>query len=175
MSKKSRVKQASPQLTVPQSQDEAEEYIAEIGRLQRQRQRLQADMNDQIAEIKQQFEEEGQPLGKDISQLSQGLQVWADANRQRLTNSGKVKFANLASGKINWRMRPPKVSLRGKDAIIEACKKLKLTGFLRVAEDINKEAMLADPDVAATIQGVTITQGEDFVVTPFETELEEVA
>lgn len=172
---KTRIKQASPNHSVPQSQAEAEEYIAEIGRLQRNRQRLQADMNDQISTIKQQFEEQAQPLGQDIAQLSQGLQVWADANRHKLTGGGKVKFAQLASGKVNWRMRPPKVSLRGKEAILEACKQLGLKRFIRVAEDVNKEAMLAEPDLAATIQGVNISQGEDFVITPFETELEEIA
>jgi len=172
---KARLKTESPDLRIPQTRLDAEEFIAEIGRKQRTRQRLQADMNDQIAAIKQQFEEQAQPLGAEIAQLNKGLHVWCEANRSALTQNGKVKFALLASGKINWRMRPPKVGLRGKEAIIEACKKLGLQRFLRVAEDINKEAMLAEPEIAATISGVSITQGEDFVVTPFETELEVVA
>lgn len=172
---KTRIKQNATNHTVPQSRAEAEEYIAEIGRLQRQRTRLEADMNDQIAVIKQQFEQQAQPLGKDIKQLSAGLQVWAEANRQQLTNAGKVKFAMLASGKINWRKRPPKVSLRGKEAIIQSCKRLKLSRFIRTIEEVNKEAMLAEPEIAGSLDGVTISQGEDFVITPFETELEEVA
>ena len=172
---KARIKSESPDLKVPQSRAEAEEFIAEIGRLQRQRTRIEADMNDKIAATKQAFEAQAQPLGMDIKQLSAGLQIWAEANRVALTNNGKVKFAMLASGKINWRMRPPKVSLRGKDKIIEACKRLKLTRFIRTVEEINKEAMLAEQDTAKAIDGVTITQGEDFVITPFETELEEVA
>lgn len=172
---KARIKNESPDLKVPQNRAEAEEFIAEIGRLQRERTRIEANMNDRIAAIKQEFESLAQPLGLDIRQLSTGLQIWSEANRDALTNHGKVKFAMLASGKINWRMRPPKVSLRGKDRIIEICKRLNLTRFIRTIEEVNKEAMLAEPDVARAIEGVTISQGEDFVITPFETELEEVA
>lgn len=173
--KPARIKNESPDLKVPQSRAEAEEFIAEIGRLQRERTRIAADMNDRIAAIKQEFEAQAQPLGQDIRKLSSGLQIWSEANRAALTNHGKVKFALLASGKINWRTRPPKVCLRGKAKIIEACKRLGLDRFIRRAEDVNKEAMLAEKDVAKNIDGVTISQGEDFVITPFETELEEVA
>jgi phage host-nuclease inhibitor protein Gam len=35
--------------------------------------------------------------------------------------------------------------------------------------------MLAEPEVAQSLTGVSISQGEDFVIVPFETELEEVA
>lgn len=174
MANPSRVKQESPKLWVPQSLAQAEDCIASIGTMQRQRQRLEADMNDQLAAIKRQFEAQAQPLGLEIKKLSQGLQIWADANRERLTG-GKVKFAMLSSGKINWRTRPPKVNLRGKEKILEACKRLGLKRFIRTIEEIDKEAMLREQDVAGSIDGVTITQGEDFVVTPFETELEEVA
>jgi len=175
MKKNTKIKATSRAIAVPQSHDATVEQIAEIGRLQRERIRISTAMNDEIAVIKQRYEDQAQPLGQQIKELSEGVQIWCEANRNQLTQGGKVKFALLASGKINWRMRPPKVGLRGKDTIIDACKKLGLQRFLRVAEDINKEAMLAEPEIAATIQGVSITQGEDFVVTPFETELEEVA
>lgn len=173
--KGNRVKAEAVKYLVPQSRDEAVEYIAEIGRIQRQRQRIEADMNDRIAAIKQEFELRAKPLGDDIRQLTNGVQTWCEANRDSLTQGGKVKFANLASGEVKWRMRPPKVGLRGIETIIEACKKLGLARFVRTKEEINKEAMLAEPELAQTIAGVSITQGEDFVIVPFETELEEVA
>lgn len=174
MAKANRIKQESPALKIPRSSADAEEYISEIGRLQRRRRRLEADMNDQLAAIKQQYETMAQPLGQDIKQLSQGLQIWAEANRHQLTGE-KAKFAMLASGKVNWRTRPPRVNLRGKEHILESCKRLGLTRFIRTTEEINREAMLAEQEIASSIEGVTITRGEDFVITPFETELEEVA
>jgi len=132
-------------------------------------------MNDEIATIKQRYEEQAKPLGDDIRQLSQGVQVWCEANREAITQGGKVKFATLTTGKVNWRTRPPKVTLRGKESILENLKRLGLARFVRTSEEINKEAMLNEPALAKTVPGVNITQGEDFVITPFETELEEVA
>ncbi|PLX97297.1 MAG: host-nuclease inhibitor protein Gam, partial [Desulfuromonas sp.] len=137
--------------------------------------RIEAAMNDEIATIKQRYEEQAKPLGDDIRQLSQGVQVWCEANREAITQGGKVKFATLTTGKVNWRTRPPKVTLRGKESILENLKRLGLARFVRTSEEINKEAMLNEPALAKTVPGVNITQGEDFVITPFETELEEVA
>jgi phage host-nuclease inhibitor protein Gam len=160
---------------VPQSHDETVDFIAEIGRLQRDRERIQADMNDEIAKIKERYEAQALPLAEKIKALSSGVQTWCEGNRDTLTQSNKTKTVVLASGKINWRMRPPKISLRGKEKILEELKKMGLKRFIRLIEEINKEAMLAEPNVASTVPGVSIEQSEDFVITPYETELEEVA
>lgn len=170
-----KIKNTAVNLTVPQDRDQADISIAEIGRLQRERQRIEADMNDEIAAIKKKYEEQAQPINEKIKQLSEGVQIWCEANRITLTNNNKVKFAQMPSGKVNWRTRPPKVNLRKKDQIIDDCKRMGLTQFVRTSEDVNKEAMLAEQDLARTLNGVSITQGEDFVITPFETELDEVA
>lgn len=175
MAKIRKIKTDAATVKVPQNRDQVNEYIADIGRLQRERERLRADMNDEIAVIKQRYEEAALPLAEWIRERSYGVQIWCEANRAELTGHGKVKYAMLAAGKVNWRTRPPKVMLRGKERIIEAIKALSLGRFLRVAEDVNKEAMLAEPDLAASIDGVSIVQSEDFVITPFETDLEEVA
>lgn len=172
--KNTRIKTEAARVAIPQSRDETVECIAAIGRLQRERSRIEAAMNDELAAIRQQFEERAKPLADDIRALSEGVHTWCEANRADLTGGGKVKFARLASGEVKWRMRPPKVSLRGIDNIIEACKRLGLSRFVRVKEEINKDAMLAEPEVAQSLTGVSISQGEDFVVIPFETELEEV-
>lgn len=173
--KKARIKTEAVPVPVPQSREEAVEAIAEIGRRQRERQRIEAAMNDELAAIRQRYEEEAKPHSEKIRALSDGVHVWCEANRAELTNGGRVKFANLASGEVKWRMSPPKVNLRGIDNIIEFCRKAGLLKFLRSKEEINKDAMLAEPDLAKSITGVTITQAEDFVIIPFETDLEEVA
>jgi len=176
MAKKvTKLKNDAIQYPVPQSRESCTEYIAKIGMLQRERKRIETAMNDAIAALKQQYEEQARPKADEIRALSAGVQVWCEANRMAITSNGKVKFANLAAGEIKWRMRPPRVTLRGKENIIETMKRLGLDRFLRVSVDVNKDALLAEPDVAATIPGVTIKQAEDFVIIPFETELEEVA
>lgn len=174
MSSNTRIKQQAAAF-VPQTRDQVVEAVAEIGRCQRERARIQAAMNDEIATIKQRFEEEARPHAEKITELSSGVHTWCEAHRDDLTRNGKTKTATLPSGEVRWRMRPPSVSVRGLDKVLQALKDLKLTRFIRTKEELDKEAVLAEPEAVQHIKGLTITQGEDFVIVPFETSLEEVA
>lgn len=67
------------------------------------------------------------------------------------------------------------MTIRGADAVIAAIRAMGLgQRFLREKVEINKEAMLEDRVAASAIRGVAIgSDGEDFTVEPFETELRE--
>jgi phage host-nuclease inhibitor protein Gam len=172
--KTGKAKAPAVEVKVPQSRDETADAIREIGEHQRERTRIEAAMNDEIAGIKQKYEEQARPHGEAIAARSQGVQIWCEANRALLTQDGKVKTANLASGEVKWRLRPPSVKITGVDAVISLLKQLKLKHFVRVKEEVDKEAILADPDAVAAVQGIKIEQKEDFAIEPFETKLEEV-
>lgn len=160
-------------IVVPQSKDEAEAWIRQIGDHRREVVRIETAMNDRIAEIKAEHEEAARPYREDIEALLTGLQAWAVAHRDDLTGGGKRQSAELATGVISWRALPPRVTIRKAEAVIEALKKLGLTRFIRTREEINKEAMLDDPDAARLVPGVTIgSAGENFNVEPYATELE---
>lgn len=176
MTKRTRLKSPAAALAAPQSAAEADGFIRRIGAAQRDRDRLRAEMNGRLAEIKAEYETRAAPFKAEIEDRAKGVQTFCEANRDELTQSGKVKSHTFAAGAVNWRRRPPRVGVRGTAAVIERLKALKLARFLRVKEEINKEAMLAEPDVAGAIDGVSIgSGGEDFVITPFETDLEEIA
>ncbi|MBF0247007.1 MAG: host-nuclease inhibitor Gam family protein [Alphaproteobacteria bacterium] len=176
MAKRTRLKSQAAPHPVPQTMTEANDFIHRIGAAQRERDRIQAEMNDRLAEIKAEFEEQAQPFKTEIEERTIGVLTFCEANRDELTRNGKVKFHKFPAGEVNWRRRPPKVTVRGMALVIERLKALKLTRFLRVKEEVNKEAMLAEPDIANSVDGVNIgSEGEDFVITPFETDLEEVA
>lgn len=160
---------------VPQSLDEVNHAIAQIGIAQRERDRIQADMNDALATRRQAFEAQAQPFADQIKQLTAGVQLWCESHRAELTQNGKTKTAKLASGEISWRTRPPSVSVRGVELVLEALKALGLGRFVRVKEEVNKEAILLEPEVAMQVRGISISQGEDFVVKPWDTDLGEVA
>lgn len=156
-----------------QNADDAAYLIRCLGERRREILRVEHEMNDQIAEIKQAYETTAQPMKEEVSGLIAAIQSWAEANRTELTNGGKIKTVRLASGEFNWRARPPKVSLRGKPKIIEALKGLGLNRFIRVSEDIDKEALLKDRQAAEGIQGISISSaGEDFAISPYELEIE---
>lgn len=170
MTRKSKTRGAN--LTVPQSREDAAEAVAMIGVANRDVARIEADMNDEIASAKTRAEELATPLRDRVKALTEGLKVWAEANRDALTHAGKVKFADLGTGKVSWRLRPPSVRITGVERVIEAIKALGLPAFLRTKEEVNKEALLADPDKARLIAGVSIgSVGEDFIVEPFEAEI----
>jgi phage host-nuclease inhibitor protein Gam len=172
-----RQKVAAIEHYVPQSRDEVNEAIAELGRGQRERLRIETAMNDEIAAIKAKHEAAAKPIGDRISELTKGIALWCEANRSSLTRDGKVKFHEFATGVVNWRKRPHSIVARGVDAVLAILKQRGLKQFIRTTETIDKDAMLKTDEtraLAATIPGVKVDQKEDFVVKPLETNLEEV-
>ncbi len=160
-------------LVVPQSREEAEAWIRQIGDHRREVVRIETAMNDEIAVVKDKYEQQAKPYRDDVEALIEGLQAWAIANREQLTGGGKRQSVELATGMISWRVLPPRVTIRKAENVIDALKKLGLQRFIRTREEINKEAMLDDQEAARLVPGVTIgSAGETFNVDPFETELE---
>lgn len=159
-------------LPVPQNRDDAAEAVRIIGELNRDLARLEANMNDQLATIKEAFEQQAAPIREAVTAKTEGLKAWAEANRSVLTEGGKTKTADLGTGKVSWRLRPPSVRITKVDAVIEAIQRLGFGQFLRTKTEVNKEAILADRDSAKLIAGISIgSEGEDFLVEPFEVEL----
>lgn len=154
---------------IPQSQDEVAAAIRQVGDTSRELVRETADMNDKIADITQSHQPKIDALKERLQSLQDGIQVWCEANRDRLTGGGKVKTANLVTGNVMWRQRPPSVRIRGEETVLETLRKLQLGRFIREKEEVNKEAILAEPKAVSGIAGITVVTGiEDFVIEPFE-------
>lgn len=167
-----RTKTLGINLPVPQTRDEAAATVTTIGELGRQVDRFEADMNDELAAIKEAYEAKAGPLKAARQEKIEGLKVWAEANRSSLTGGDKTKTVDLGTGVLKWRLRPPAVRITGMDAVIERLRSLGLQRFLRTKEEVDKEAMQREPDVARNVAGVAIgSAGEDFIVEPFEAEL----
>lgn len=169
-----RLKQDAAAFPVPQHRDQVIEAIAKIGCHQRERIRIETLMNDELAKVRQSWETQAAPHQDAIRELQKGVQIWCEANRELLTQGGKVKYAHLASGEVKWRLTPPKVVIRAVENVISYLRQAGLDRFVRIKEEPNKEAILAEPDAIAHIKGISISQREEFVIRPFETELEEI-
>ena len=159
---------------VPQNREQAADAIAQIGTLQRERTRIEAAMNDEMAAIKARFESQAEPYNLQIKALSEGVSIWCAANRLQLTDQGKIKTHAFSTGEVRWRVTPPKVLVKGVEAALDALRRAGLTRFIRTKDEISKEAILAEPKAIAAIRGISIEQKEEFVIVPFETQLEEV-
>jgi phage host-nuclease inhibitor protein Gam len=157
-----RVKKPAEAVPVPQSAEEASAMLAAIGASQRDLAVIQAALDETIAAAKAHAEAEAATHKAAIEARTRGLQVWAEANRP---NTGKT--ITLASGTLAWRVRPPSVRVGNMAAAIEFALTMGLDRFLRVKRELNKEAMLAEPQAATRVPGISIgSAGEEFVVEP---------
>lgn len=162
-------------VAVPQSKNEASDMIRALGDTQRDLDRTVGAMNDAIAAITNDATPQINELKGKISALTQGIQIYAEANRSALTDSYKVKTANLVTGEVAWRFRPPSVAVRGADAVVAELLRRNLARFVREKREVNKEAILNEPAAVIGVPGLTVESGvEDFVVTPFAQEVEGV-
>lgn len=174
---KSKTKTWGANLPVPQSREEAAEAVARIGALSREIARAETAMNDQIAAIKAAAEAKCAPIKTAVDEATEGLKIFAEANRASLTNQHKTKTVDLGTGTVSWRSLPAKVKgvPTKKEALEELIKKIKSLGlkqFIRISEEVNKDAMLADRAKAGTVPGIKIgSDGEEFEVVPFEVEI----
>lgn len=156
---------------VPQSKDEVAADIKSIGDLQREQQALIAVMNEAIADITAEAQPRIEALAQQIDALQGGVQAWCEANRDALTHGGKTKTADFITGTVNWRQRPPSVAVRGMEAVLDTLRRMNLTRFIRTKEEVNKEAILNEPDAVRGVAGITVRTGiEDFIISPFELE-----
>lgn len=162
---------AKAQAYVPQTQDDTAADIRRIGDLERQKLRATTEMNDAIAQITQNYQPRLDAITEQIKTLQDGVQSYCEAHRDELTNGGKVKTASLITGEVSWRQRPPSVRVRGNDAVVELLERLGYEEFIRKNKEVNKDAILNDPDKARGVAGITIVTGvEDFLIKPFEQE-----
>lgn len=158
-----------------QSRDEAVESIKRIGDLMREKERIQAQMNDAIARLQQEAAEACAPLAAEIEALEGSVKVWATANREALTEGGKVKFADLTTGIIRWRNHPPKCSVTGLDAVLALLEANPIfERFIRIKKEVNKDAVLNEPDFFThnPVPGLKIVHGKEyFAIEPYNQEL----
>ena len=166
-----RVKSEVLEITL-QTQDEVALASKQIGDLEREQVRLSTLQADEKAAIDEKYTTELTALKEQVKPLQKAVQAFCESCRLELTNGGKQKTAYFTTGEVQWRVKPPAVVAKGIDGILESLRNLGLFRFIRTKEELNKEAMLAEPEVARSISGVTIREGvEEFVIKPNDEEV----
>ncbi|RAS18905.1 phage host-nuclease inhibitor protein Gam [Microvirgula sp. AG722] len=156
---------------VCQSKEQAMDSIRALGDAQRELTRIETEINDLIAEATASRKEQINALKVQVETLTAGIHTWCEAHRAELCADGR-KTANLITGEVSWRQRPPSVSIRAVDKVMDTLRALGLDRFIRSKDEPNKEAMLSDPTAVSGIAGISIVTGvEDFIVQPFEVEV----
>lgn len=172
MAKKKSVKRTT--IPIPKSTEEISEFIRKIGEHQREIDKIQTKLNNQVERIKAQAITDSSSHQETIDQLFEGIYIFAQTHRDELTEKGKKKTIQFPTGEAQWRLNPPAVTIAPQNVkkVIALCKSMELERFIRVKEEVNREEMLKEPEVAGKIKGVTIGQKEEFVVKPSEIEIE---
>ncbi len=161
---------------IPTSRQDLVDKIAELGRQERTRAKIEVEMNNSITRIKQRYEEEVEPVNKAIKTLTSGINAYCEVHRDELTDNGKVKTVNLPSGTIAWRKCPPSVRLTKPDIVIELLKKKGLSRFVRIKEEVNKDMILSEQAAVTGIKGIAIVkEKEELSIEPFEVKLEAIS
>lgn len=153
------------QAIVPKTVEEAEKLFRELGEAQRRIQEAKIEADREIEAIRKAVQTKIAHQEGRIAERFAGLAEYAENRREELTDEGS-KSITLAAGTLAWRNNPPSIKLKGVEDVLEYLKKQKLTAFIRVKEEVNKEAMLQDLTRASKIPGVTVEQDEVFVAKP---------
>lgn len=186
---------------IPQSPAAAEAELRQLGELRIRVAEIDNELKEESQKLVQAAKDKADPLEAKIKALEAGLTLYADAHRERLTDGNKTKRGKMLSGYFEWRKLPDSVTLKGVPAVMvriraaidkavnaaEAAKEVgegdgqdhldraqKLRGFIRVTAGVNKDAMLADPALAKSINGVTIkSPGERLAIEVFQNSLKD--
>ena len=155
------------------SREEADTIVREIGTLLRAKNQFEATLEEQVADLKAKTSAEVRPIADTLRAKLDSLHAWAEANKAALLIDG-ARSASLPQGKLGWRWNPASVKLDGEEAdIVAALERLGLGDLVRVAKEVNKEAILEDPKRVEGLAGIKVAQTEQFWVKPAEIEVEQ--
>jgi len=159
-------KHKAPALDPNLTDRDAVAMLRKLGSLQRRMEAVVAHGASRIAAIQEATDKGLAPIRAEADEVEKTLRAYAEKHRERLCGKGR-KLARLATGEFIWRKNPPKVSIRKAEEVLAALKTLGLKRFVRVKEEINKEAILDDPAAVAGVKGVTVSATETLEIKPF--------
>ncbi|EGY01090.1 prophage host-nuclease inhibitor protein [Nitrospirillum viridazoti Y2] len=159
----------TPAVPVPQTRASFESLATDLGAMIRKAERIESLAADQVAQIKLKAKQDTAELEKRITASFTALAAYAEANRSDLVPEGR-KSVTIAAGVIGWRLSNRSVKLQDttEEEVIAWLEQAGQHQFLRETLELDKSALLADPETAKTIPGVTFAQGVRFYFQPLD-------
>lgn len=146
--------------------DELKAAFAEWQEINRQMQQAENKQAGKLAALKAKHDSETAPLAERMAELETRIKAYAAAHQTELTG-GKGKAAAIGTGFIKWRSGRDSVQISSDtETVIAELKRRRLSRLIRVKEEINKTAVLADAAVLAKrpINGLQIVKGSEEIV-----------
>jgi len=171
-------RQKAEAVPVPDSVEAFRDLCADQARDLAEIAALEAERELRIAEVNKDIEERLARRTPTISGRFASIKAWWEANGA--TIAGAKRSAIVAGLNIGHRITPPSLKLpNGQEApaLIAWLKAARLRSFIRVKEELNREAILTavkssdDPSNAKLIaKGFTLNQKDEFFIEPLPAE-----
>lgn len=149
---------------VPASIAEAITFLVSIGSAQRDINRVKREAKAKVEAINAEAKAEVEVLTKTRDTFFNALFAFASARKVDLTKI--TRSQKTAAGVFGWRWTPPYVEIAGDKSDEQIIKMLKhngLTQYVRVIEEIDREALLRD---RPKLFGVSYMQRDEFFAKP---------
>lgn len=101
---------------------------------------------------------------ENLAEMAMCIEQYALEHRAELTDNGKNKTVQCVSGCLKWRKTPASVQINGDlNTVLAEIRHRKLSRLIRVKEEINKTAILAERDLLTRrpLAGVQIVDGKE--------------
>lgn len=126
---------------VLKSWDEVDLHFKEIGECEMAIERIEAEMNEKIQDVKLEAEMAAKPLKDRIEKLGREVKEFVELNRGEIR--GKTKVLNF--GRTGFR-QSTKIIVRSVQAVINALKARRMDDCIIVKESVNKDRLREYPD-----------------------------
>jgi phage host-nuclease inhibitor protein Gam len=149
---------------IPASVIEAMRFLASIGEKQRAINKVKADLRIDIEKLKITADKKLKELTLDRNNFFTALFAFASSNKQELTLHARSQKGK--EGTFGWRWTTPYVEIKegvSDEDVILALKKKGLTKYIRVIEELDREAMLRDQP---NVPNVSYMQRDEFFARP---------
>ncbi|MBK8397475.1 MAG: host-nuclease inhibitor Gam family protein [Leptospiraceae bacterium] len=166
-------------------QGDLHKAIAEIARLTTEIKQAEDKTNESILILQTELAAQIEPMKQEVKKISLSIKKFTDANREKLFKDD-AKTIKLETGDISYRSSKPSVAVNSSKKLIDTIleqnnlidvrdkfvKKMDKV-FIRTKLELNKDAVLDNPDTAKTVTGVEVAEGEEsFYIKPYATNTE---
>ncbi len=162
-----RIKLTPRAVPVPQSREQVEALVREICEAKTEERIAKAEMDTEIRAIKECYEQRLSGISEELTPMVEAVHAWAEAHPQDF--AGK-KSLELLHGIVGWRVSPPAIKpMRGYtwSAVLDRLKALARGEYIRVKEEVNKDALLAARE-SEDLRGLycQVEQADEFFIDP---------
>jgi phage host-nuclease inhibitor protein Gam len=169
-------KKAAPATTAPKNLEDAKHAVSQIAAIIRSVHRIEAKydadvrvLESQIARARKQQADKITPLMQQGAELANALHLYAEKNKDDLTNQGKKKTVRLSTGdSFRWRTNPLSAIVSDADALIEELEAHGLKdAFTKTTVTIRKKALIdSRKELPSDLTHVSFSSREKFEILP---------